>query len=259
MAFKTRCYGMSDVGRARQQNEDNYIFVPNQGLYIVADGMGGHASGKLASALAVRHITDFVCVQSKSPDFELPHQKEDDATDDDAHLLTCAIRHANERIYIEACKDPSHEGMGTTVVAVRDLGDERLVLAHAGDSRIYRFRNATLSQVTDDHSLLNHLLKTGKLKQEEADSFPNKNVILRALGLKDDVTVETSVVSKRGGDVFLLCSDGLTDLVEDWVIAEVFDDGTDDLKKVCTTLIDLANKAGGKDNITVMILVIEES
>ncbi len=256
MAFKTRCFGMTDVGRARQKNEDNFILVPNEGLYVVADGMGGHASGRLASSLAVKYITEYVCLQSKRPDFSPAYARESSITEP-AFVLSSGIRHANERIYIEACKNPAHEGMGTTVVAIRDPGDDHLILAHAGDSRIYRFRDSSLSQVTEDHSLLNHLLNTGKLKPEEAESFPNKNVIFRALGLKDDVQVDTQRIPKRAGDLYMMCSDGLSDLIDDWAMGELLEGAFKDLRATCKSLIDLANRNGGTDNITVVILLIE--
>ncbi len=254
MALRTRSFGMTDVGRAREKNEDNYIHVPGEGLYIVADGMGGHASGRLASMLAVKHITEHMCITTREPNYtkthpnhqQLPHQH---------HELTEAIRHANERIYIEALKDPRHEGMGTTVVVIKDPSDsDELILAHVGDSRVYRYRNSQLSQVTTDHSLLNHMLATGKLTPEEAENFPNKNVIFRALGLKDDVEVEITKTTKRAGDIYLMCSDGLTDLVEDWVIAEVLQGSSQDLQAAAQTLIRLANHNGGTDNITVMLV-----
>jgi serine/threonine protein phosphatase PrpC len=256
MAFQTRCFGMTDVGRAREKNEDNFIFVPDMGLYLVADGMGGHASGSLASTLAVKYIAEFVCLLYGQPDFSWPYPKDPD-TPDEHHLLNCAIRHANERIYIEALKNPAHEGMGTTIVTVHDPGGDDLILAHVGDSRIYRFRDSSLSQITMDHSLLNHMLSIGKLKPEDAESFPNKNVIFRALGLKDDVQVDVQQVPKRKGDLFLLCSDGLSDLVEDWVIAEIMEDSHNNLKGTASALIKMANHNGGTDNITVELLAID--
>lgn len=258
MAFRTRCFGMTDVGRAREKNEDNFILIPGQGLYIVADGMGGHASGQLASKLAVIHISEFICIRSREAGYQAPYPNTQQLPPLQ-HTLVSAIRHANERIYIEALKDPRHDGMGTTIVSILDPKDDQLILAHAGDSRIYRYRNDQLAQVTRDHSLLNHMLDTGKLTEAEAENFPNKNVIFRALGLKDDLKVEIRAVPKRAGDLYLLCSDGLTDLVEDWTIAEVLADAQRDLKKACKTLINLANHNGGKDNITVMLLAVESA
>lgn len=259
MAFRVRAFGMTDVGRARERNEDNLILVPHEGLYIVADGMGGHASGQLASRLAVTHITEFMCVQRKRPDFTLPFPP-DPARSPQANLLACAIQHANERIFIESCKNTANEGMGTTITAIFDPGpsSDSILLAHVGDSRIYRFRDGGLTQVTADHSLLNHLLDTGKLTPEEADKFPNKNVIFRALGLKDYVEVDTQECKKRDGDLYMMCSDGLSDLVEEWVMGQILTDSQHNLKDACRALIDMANRNGGKDNITVMLVYVEQ-
>lgn len=257
MAFRTRALGMTDVGRARQENEDNFIIVPSEGLYVVADGMGGHASGRLASTLAVNFITQYMVTERKRPGFEHPFDLDPDRTPEE-QALACSIKHANERIYITSCKSREHEGMGTTVVGILDAGLPSLCLAHVGDSRIYRFRDNTLAQITTDHSLVNHLLATGKLSPAEAESFPNKNVIFRALGLKDYVEVDTQLVPKRHRDVYLLCSDGLSDLVEDAVIAEILQTAFDDPRTAAQTLIRLANHNGGTDNITVLLVSVEE-
>jgi protein phosphatase len=259
MAFRLRAFGMTDVGRARQRNEDNLLLVPQEGLYIVADGMGGHASGQLASRLAVSHMTEFLCVQRKKPGFQLPYPPRGDRSTE-GNLLASSIQHANERIFIESCKDSANEGMGTTVTAIfdPDPNGEFLLLAHAGDSRIYRFRDKVLTQMTQDHSLLNHLLDTGKLTPEEADDFPNKNVIFRALGLKDYVEVDVQEARKRDGDLYLMCSDGLTDLVEDWIITQVLTGSENNLREASKTLIEVANRNGGTDNITVLLIYVEQ-
>jgi protein phosphatase len=256
MAFRTRAYGSSDVGRARAKNEDNFILVPQEGLYVVADGMGGHASGQLASSLAVTHMTEFICLKLKQPGFQLPFAVDSDHSPA-ACQLSNAIQYANERIYIESCKDSTHEGMGTTVVCVWDTGG-RLVLGHAGDSRIYCFRDGMLEQVSEDHSLLNHLIRTKQIADADIATFPNKNVIFRALGLKDELEVDIVERKKEDGDVYLLCSDGLTDLVDDWIIGEILANAHNDLKETTETLIRLANDNGGKDNITVLLLLIED-
>jgi serine/threonine protein phosphatase PrpC len=257
MGHTLRCYGKTDVGRARQKNEDNFILVPAEGLYLVADGMGGHQSGELASQLAVSYITEFICILAKDEEYEWPYTGYSDRTRAE-NCTVVGIQYANERIFIESCKNRGNDGMGTTITALLETGED-LVVAHVGDSRVYRLRNGTLSQLTADHSLLNHMLDTGKLAPEDADSFPNKNVIFRALGLKDYVEVDTTVHRRVAGDIYLLCSDGLTDLVEDWVIADVIQDSVRDLERAATTLIRLANEAGGKDNITVLLAQVEDA
>ncbi|MBH25312.1 MAG: serine/threonine protein phosphatase [Myxococcales bacterium] len=258
MPFRIRAFGMSDVGRAREQNEDNFMILPEEGLYVVADGMGGHASGQLASALAVARVSEFICIEREKPGFSWPFQVRKDRTWD-GNSLACSIQFANERIFVEACKDPSHEGMGTTAVAVLKKRDEdTLVIGHVGDSRIYRYRNDGLYQMTEDHSLLNHLLNTGQIDPAEADNFARKNVIFRALGLKDHVDVDIAELAMHNEDIFLMCSDGLTDLVEDWVIAEVISNCRSDLQTAVDTLIRMANHNGGTDNITIVMLYLEE-
>ncbi len=257
MPFSIESHGATDVGRAREENEDNFIVLPEDGLYLVCDGMGGHASGKLASTLAVSHAAHFFAVQSRAPGFSFPYSS-DNPCGFEGNLLANSIQHGNQRIYIEAMKNPAHEGMGTTAVGIFDPGHDHLILGHAGDSRIYRSRDGQLQQLTVDHSLVNHLLRTKQITPEEAEDYPNKNVIFRALGLKDYVEVEIQRVGKQHGDVFLLCSDGLTDLVEDWVIAEVLQNAPKNLEDAAETLIRLANHNGGVDNITVILMVVKE-
>ena len=258
MPFRIKAYGMTDVGRSRQKNEDDFIILPEEKVFVVADGMGGHASGQLASALAVSKIAEFLCIERFKENFSWPYAVSKDRSWD-GNSLSCAIKYANERIYIESCKNSAHKGMGTTVVALaQKYQEDTLVLGHVGDSRIYRFRRDGLYLMTEDHSLLNHLLTTGQISAADAEHFTRKNVIFRALGLKDNVEVEISELAMQNEDIFMMCSDGLTDLVEDWVIAEVISNCRSDLKSGCDTLVKMANHNGGSDNITVMMLYLEE-
>ena len=258
MPFRIRAFGMTDVGRARQKNEDNFIILPEENIFVVADGMGGHASGQLASAIAVAKISEFLCIERHKQGFKWPYSVQKERSWD-GNSLACAIQHANERIFIEQCKDPAHEGMGTTIASMlQKHGEDTFVLGHVGDSRIYRYRRDGLYQMTEDHSLLNHLLTTGQISPEDADNFARKNVIFRALGLKNEVVVEISELSMQNEDIYLMCSDGLTDLVEDWVIAEVISNCGSNLNTACDTLIRMANHNGGTDNITIVMLYLEE-
>lgn len=252
MAFRLISYGATDVGLKRQKNEDYFAILEDEELFILADGMGGHASGQVASRLATEHIVEFMTERCRQPGFQWPYPVHEGATFEEA-AISNAIQFANERTFIESMKDSRLEGMGTTVCAIVGAGD-RLVLAHVGDSRIYRYRDGQVSQVTRDHSLLNHYLDTGTITPEEAKDFKNKNVIIRAVGLKDYVDPEVQVVEKRHGDVYLVCSDGLSDLVDEWVMKNTFDDEGDNLEGVAQRLIRLANQAGGKDNITVVLV-----
>jgi len=255
MAIRLRSAGKTDVGLKRSENEDNFIMLPDQGLYVLADGMGGHVGGKMASTLAVTLVTEFICVHAKKPGFEFPFKTDENLTYE-ANILSNGIKYANERIFIESCKTRDLEGMGTTITAIL-VAKDNLVVAHVGDSRIYRLRNGELTQITEDHSLLNHLINIGELKKEDAKGHANKNVILRAVGLKDYVEVATQVVAKVPGDQYMMCSDGLSDLVDDFVIAEVMRTAPS-LKDACDQLIRLALHAGGRDNVTVIIAEVEE-
>ena len=240
---------LTDVGRERDHNEDNFVFVPEEGLWVVCDGMGGHSSGEVASQMTADEVRKFVCETRHT----LGVPVSGDARTPAEISLAEAIKTANERVFFRSCREKQCEGMGTTVVAVLDVDDD-IVCAHVGDSRIYRLRDGVFSQVTEDHSLLNHLRKTKGMSDEEASTFEGKNVILRAVGLRDDVTVDTQVQPKLPGDIYLLCSDGLTDMVRDEVIAQILAANQGDLATGCRLLVDAANENGGHDNVTVMLV-----
>lgn len=240
----------TDVGREREINEDNFLTVPDEGLFVVCDGMGGHSSGEIASAMAVEEVKKFICETRHQ--IGVPVSSGETLTSEEIALAE-AIKTANEKVFYRSCRDKDREGMGTTLCAALDADDD-LVLAHVGDSRIYRLRDGVFTQITEDHSLLNHLIKTKGLSEDEVANFDGKNVILRAVGLRDDVVVETSVQPKFPGDVFLLCSDGLTDMVDDQTISETIAAYPSELGQACQILVDKANEAGGHDNITVMLL-----
>ncbi len=258
MALRITPYALTDVGRQRDNNEDAFDVMPEEEFYVVADGMGGHASGQVASRVAVESIRKYMGDLRKRPGHELTYPTPETYGPPEK-LLSNAIQWANERVFIESMKDRKLEGMGTTIVCV--LGFDRwVVLGHVGDSRIYRFRDGQVKQVTRDHSLFNHLIDQGKLRTDaEKKSFKDKNIILKALGLKDYVEPEVNVLEKQAGDIYVLCSDGLSDQVDDWILANVLESETEDLDRACQTLVRLANEAGGKDNCTVMLLHLEEA
>ncbi len=251
-----RSFGWTDVGKKRKANEDFYSIVEEAELFILADGMGGHSSGEVASRLAVRHLVDFVVNISRREDFEYSSEV---PPIDDPHeqLIHAAILYANERVYIESMKDRAYEGMGTTLVVGFGAGD-RIVFAHVGDSRIYRLRDGKLSQVTEDHSWINHLIRTGQMSPEKAATAKGKNVIMRAVGLKGSVVPDLQSVERRAGDLYLFCSDGLSDLVEDWILENMLRTEGHDLYACSRSLIKIANDYGGKDNITVLLMRVVE-
>lgn len=255
MTTRLTCAAKTDVGLKRTNNEDNLIMVPAQGLYVLADGMGGHASGEVASTMCVNHVAKFICETAKQPGFEFPYKPKSDLSYE-GNLLSNAIQYASERIFIQSCKDRAMEGMGTTVTAIYNA-PHGLVLAHVGDSRIYRIRKGHITQMSRDHSLLNHLIDKGELKPEDAKNFAQKNVILRALGLKDYVDVEVHEVPREQGDIYVMCSDGLSDLVSEDNICKTVTQASN-LDDACDKLIGLALKAGGKDNVTVVCVCVEQ-
>lgn len=244
--------GQTHVGMKRNHNEDNLLLLPEERLVVVADGMGGHSSGEIASKIAVDEMAEFFKMTSQDQDITWPY-KMDKAKNYDENRLATGIKLANMRIFERASAEQKYKGMGTTIVSVFFAKDSEVVVGHVGDSRVYHFREGVLKQVTEDHSLLNDYLKAKKLTPEEIEAFPHKNVIVRALGMKDNVVVDVNKVEPREGDIFLLCSDGLSGMVTDAHIAAVLT-GQPDLDKACGMLIDAANANGGNDNVTCILV-----
>lgn len=251
--LRIESFAVTDVGCKRDHNEDYYGIDDAFELFVVADGMGGHASGEVASRLAVENLMEFFTTSCRVDGFRWPYPPESKATTFEEIALSNAIQYANDRVFIESMKDRRYDDMGTTLVAVAGAG-ESLVIAHVGDSRAYRYRNGQIAQITEDHSLLNHYIRTRGMTEEEIKAFKSKNVIVRAVGLKDYVEPDVQRTDKSRGDIWLLCSDGLSDLVDDWIIQEVIAGNEDDLEAMGHALVRIANQNGGKDNITVMLL-----
>lgn len=225
---------VTDAGRRRRRNEDAYVLAPP--LFAVADGMGGAQAGEIASQIAASALRDAT-----------EHGGED--------AVVALIQEANRRVYEAAVSDEAHSGMGTTMtVALVENGAVRI--GHVGDSRAYRVREGTLEQLTEDHSLVAELVRSGRLSQEEADVHPQRSVITRVLGADPDVDVDTFSVDARPGDVFVLCSDGLTAMVDDETILELVEGHRGDLEGAARALVDAANRGGGEDNITVVVFEI---
>lgn len=245
------------MGQKRGHNEDNLCLLPEQNLYLAADGMGGHAAGEVASQIAVDTIAEFFEDTAEDEELTWPYKMETDLSYEE-NRLAASIKLANLRIHEKAESDPGkHHGMGTTIVATY-ISDDTVYVGHVGDSRIYRFRDDELQQVTDDHSLLNDYIKMKDLSEEEIENFPHKNVIVRALGMKETVQVDVDTQKPKNGDVYLLCSDGLCDMLSDDQIEQIVADERDDLDACVDELIDAANEEGGNDNITVVLVEIVE-
>ena len=220
----------SDTGRRRRRNEDNYVVSPP--LFAVADGMGGAQAGEVASELAASAL-----------------RGEDSNGLDGTARVDALIQEANRRIFDRASTDPTASGMGTTMT-VALVEEMTVAIGHVGDSRAYLVRGEQMEQLTEDHSLVNELLKSGKLSEEEAQIHPQRSVITRAVGTDPDVDVDGFTIEAEDGDVFLICSDGLTDMVDDEEILELLHHHRDDLDKAVKSLVAAANRGGGDDNIT---------
>ncbi|RKG96852.1 Stp1/IreP family PP2C-type Ser/Thr phosphatase [Corallococcus carmarthensis] len=242
--------GSTHVGMKRNHNEDNYLVLTEENLVVVADGMGGHSSGEIASRIAVDELGEFFRLTSKDQDATWPFKMDKQRNYDENRLAT-GIKLANARIFERATADTKYKGMGTTIVSVH-FADSAAYVGHVGDSRVYFFRGGLLQQVTEDHSLLNDYLKAKKLTPEEIENFPHKNVIVRALGMKEQVQVDVTRVDPLENDVFLLCSDGLSGMISDAQMQDILS-RTPELEKACGQLIDLANAAGGNDNVTCIL------
>jgi PPM family protein phosphatase len=226
---------ITDPGRRRRRNEDAFVCEPP--LFAIADGMGGAQAGEVASRLAAVAL------------------KESGAETGGEERICDLIQEANRRVYDRSSTDPTTSGMGTTItVALVENGN--VAFGHVGDSRAYLIRERRMEQITEDHSLVNELMKSGKLSREEAEAHPQRSVITRALGTDPDVDVDTFTIAAQAGDVFLLCSDGLTDMLDEGEILELVERNRSDIDAALKALVRAANRSGGEDNITVVAFEI---
>jgi protein phosphatase len=226
---------ITDPGRRRRRNEDAYVCEPP--LFAIADGMGGAQAGEVASRLAAAAL------------------KESGVETGGEERIYDLIQEANRRVYDRSSTDPTTSGMGTTIT-VALVEDGNVAFGHVGDSRAYLIRQRKMEQITEDHSLVNELMKSGKLSREEAESHPQRSVITRALGTDPDVDVDTFTIAAQAGDVFLLCSDGLTDMLSEDEILGLVEQNRRDIGAGLKALVKAANRSGGEDNITVVAFEI---
>jgi protein phosphatase len=244
--------GATHVGMKRDHNEDNLILFPERNFFAVADGMGGHSCGEVASKLAVETLRTFFDETDGDDEITWPFKLDRDLTYDENRIVA-GVKLANRRIFEQGMADARYKNMGTTFVGCV-WTEERAVVAHVGDSRCYRYRQGKLDQVTEDHSLLNDYKKLQKMTPEEEAAFPHKNIIVRALGMKEQVNVDLNRQPAQVGDVFLLCSDGLSGEVPDSQIRDIMDAHHEDLEKAVEGLITAACTNGGKDNVTTILI-----
>jgi protein phosphatase len=252
---KLRCVGLTDTGRVREHNEDTIAFDGNMGLMVLADGMGGYNAGEVASGIAVKTIVNLVREAVEREDLSNPDKES--GLSRPAIILRDAIVRANKIIFQTARTQANCEGMGTTVVGAI-FHDNRITIAHVGDSRLYRLRGDGFEQVTLDHSLLQELVDRGFYSPEEAQRAANKNYVTRALGVEQSVDVEIQEHAALRGDIYVLCSDGLSDMVEDDDIQLTINTFGANLDTVAKQLVQLGNDNGGKDNISVLLAQVLE-
>ena len=249
----TSC-GITDVGMKRTNNEDNYLVNDELNLFVCCDGMGGHVGGEYASAIAVNTVEEVLANIESNPDIELPDAGSD-PVERTREKLRYAIRLAGKRIYEKATAEPEYKGMGTTALALL-VDDKNFFIAHVGDSRGYVLRDGRIEQLTEDHSLVNEKVKAGVLTAEEAKTHKLRNIITRSLGYMEEVEVDIQVRAVRRGDKFMLCSDGLSNLVSTVEIGEIL--ARTSPQKGARKLIQLACERGGDDNITVVCVRVDD-
>ena len=250
----------SDVGKVRTNNEDSIAEAAEIGVLVLADGMGGYNAGEIASAMATRTVVQVMrdqWGQPPPPDSEVQTETQVEAAPQ-ARLLEHAVRVAHRTIYQASQSNPEMAGMGTTVVAAL-FNDNRLFVAHVGDSRLYRYRFGQLQQLTRDHSLLEELVARGHFSREHAATVVRRNIVTRALGSDVEVEVDLSETTLEVGDLLLLCSDGLTDMVSDEAIALSLRRYGDDLPAAADKLVEQALAQGGKDNVSVILARMDQS
>ncbi len=253
---KMRSVGVTDTGRVREHNEDTIQYDADIGLYVLADGMGGYNAGEVASGIAVKTIVNLV--REALARETLEHPARDSGLNRSSIILRDAIQRANKIIYQTSKTQPQCEGMGTTIVCCL-FYDNHITMAHVGDSRLYRLRGDRFEQLTMDHSLLQELVDRGFYSQEEAQRATNKNYVTRALGVEPNVEVEIHEELAVKGDFYLLCSDGLSDMVEDEDIHLTINTFSASLDTVAKQLIQLTNDNGGRDNVSVLITHVVDS
>lgn len=248
MALSCVYAGLSDVGRLRQNNEDSLAWDAAASVAVLADGMGGYNAGEVASKMAVDHVMQRMVQWAKDTDMPTTLRVL-------KRVMEASVDEANREIFDAAHTNPAYAGMGTTLVFLSFALEGRVVVGHAGDSRAYRLRDGSLSQLTRDHSLLQEQVDAGLLTPEQVHAFGYRNFITRALGGEDAVVLDINDFDVQAGDVYLLCSDGLTDMVDDVDIATVLtSDGS--LDQRASTLINWANRNGGRDNVTVLLVEV---
>jgi len=252
ISMKLRSFGITDVGLKRTHNEDNFFRSDDLGIYLVADGMGGHAAGEVASGTSVKTVADFAEKYSNDNSLTWPFGF-DTRLSDEGNALITGIQLANHTLFKMQQERPELNGMGTTLAALRITGNQALI-AHVGDSRVYRQRDGKLELLTSDHSWVNEQLQKNIITAEEARTHRYRNVITRALGNRTELEIDVRLETIEPGDCFLLCSDGLSGMIEDDEMLKLMQESPDCIRTAANRLVARANEAGGHDNISVVIV-----
>jgi protein phosphatase len=245
-------YGQTDVGRRRKLNEDNFLVDDESNLYAVCDGMGGHNAGEVASKMAIETLGAFIRRSHKEKEITWPYGLDVNLSFDGNRIKT-GIKLANKKVFKAADNRDDYTGMGTTAVAAV-ISEDQLTVGSAGDSRCYLFRAGNLRQVTKDDSWISAAWAEGILKADEIERHPLRNVITKAVGAKEDIDIDVVEEKLLPGDVILICSDGLHSMIADDKILEVLKAWSSSLEDAVAKLIDAANEAGGKDNVSVVLV-----
>jgi len=247
-----KSFAISDIGLRRSHNEDSYILCDDLQMYLVADGMGGHVAGEIASQTATRMIEEFVRSAERDRDMTWPYGVNESLSETENALLS-AVKVANQIICRMANEKPEMTGMGTTIAGVK-INENQASIFNVGDSRVYRVNAAGITQLTTDHSWVNEQLQRRMITEEEARTHRWKNVITRALGNKNSIEVDLQTITLEDGDTLLICTDGLSGLVSDQVILETFCAQRENLQQAGKELVAQAKAAGGHDNITIILV-----
>ena len=250
--MKVTAAGLSDVGRKRKGNEDSYHIDVEHGLFIVADGMGGHVAGEVASRLAVQTIQEFMRVSDTDSEITWPFEF-DESLSEGGNRIQAAIQLANREIGRHMQSQEEHRGMGTTVVTAV-VAEDACYIGHVGDSRAYLIRDGEIRQLTRDHTFVNEQVEKGFMSRAEAERHPARNILTRAVGSAEDLAVDLSETRLQSGDVILLCSDGLSSMVGDEAILQTVQAHPGDMEGACRSLVALANENGGWDNVTALLI-----
>jgi protein phosphatase len=252
--MRVRSFGLSDVGKKREKNEDSFLINEEHMIYAVADGMGGHLGGDFASQLAAKTLEEVIIALDTDPETTLQEGGDGVKIGEYQSYLRYAIRLSSKRIFEKAGADMTLRGMGTTMVAIL-FRNNKAYIANVGDSRAYRVRKDKIVQITKDHSLVAEQIRAGIIGEEDARVHRFKNIITRSVGFQSDVEADIDIRVVRDGDRFILCSDGLSNMLKDEEIRDVV--ANNDLGVACKRLIDIANERGGDDNVTVVAVGVE--